>query len=266
MLSTMAIFYLMVAIVLNIYQESLAQTFANAINKKLTSPIKISQVSFSAIRYFPNVSVSLIGVRLQGADSVGGDLLALDKVSFTFRPYDLIRGKYSVRAVILENGTLQLHQDSQGKANFKILKPNAFVKADQSLQLDWSDVQVRFFYIKLIYQNLFSKTTLGFSFQKTFLSLKKKPQQKITDIYLTGHFLIEELSFRRYTAHNTFFKNQKTQPTLHIKWDLQQHRFDIQANSKLVVNECPLFLGGSLDLSNDQLLNLVVTADHLDLI
>lgn len=259
-------FYLIVAIALNIYQERLAQIFATAINKKLTSPIKISQVSFSAIRYFPNVSVALIGVSVQGIDSLANPLLSLDKVSFTFRPYDLIRGKYSVRAVILENGTLQLHQDINGKANFKILQPNAFIKADKSLQLDWSDVQVRLFDIKLIYQNLYSKTSLGFSFQKTFLSLKKKPQQKITDIYLTGNFQIEELSFRRYTAHNTFFKNQKAKPNLHIVWDLQQHRFDVQANSKLIVNECPLFLGGSLDLSNDQLLNLIVTADHLDLI
>lgn len=137
------------------FGDRVAMAAVQSLNKQLAVPVDLDPdgVRFSLLRDFPNASLSFHGLRIPHAfpeaqsamATEGQDLdaeplqeegfLALERLALEFSPLDLLRGRYRIRHLRLENGRLHGIRRSDGTVNFRFWK-TADKTPDQTLNLD----------------------------------------------------------------------------------------------------------------------------------
>ncbi len=110
-------------------QDDVVNVFLNSINKNISTKIEIGSGSFSLISKFPKASVKLEDVlvhsspkfdRTQFKRSDTDTLLSAKSVSLEFKMIDLIKGKYNIESVSVNDGIMNLYSDSAGMINYEI--------------------------------------------------------------------------------------------------------------------------------------------------
>ena len=117
------IFFLTLLILSQVYQDEIIDAVVTEVNKSLKEPIEVDQVSFSAIRNFPQVGVTLEGLIVPpGAGDVSEPLLKAGRVAVLFNLWDMLRGEYRITSVSIENGELNLRVLANGDVNYDVVR------------------------------------------------------------------------------------------------------------------------------------------------
>jgi hypothetical protein len=98
--------------------------FVTEINKNLISEVQIDNVQLSLVKDFPYASVRFSGVRIKEAlkSPTNNNLLTAETISLRFSLWDLIRKKYRVKNIMLENIEFGPHAYADGSDNFHFWK------------------------------------------------------------------------------------------------------------------------------------------------
>ena len=110
-------------------QDNVVTIFIYSFNKNLSTKIEVGSGSFSLISKFPKASVKLKDLlvhsspgfdRTQFKRTNTDTLLYAKSLSLEFKMTDLMKGKYNIESVDVNNGILNLYSDSTGKVNYEI--------------------------------------------------------------------------------------------------------------------------------------------------
>jgi hypothetical protein len=110
--------------VLLFYNEDVTKYFVARLNQQLNTRLEIDEVDLGFWKSFPEASIELKNVRMhhgkpyQGA----GYLLRAEYVLFSFGWMDFIKGEYTAKAIVIENGDLNLLSDKSGNVNYDVIK------------------------------------------------------------------------------------------------------------------------------------------------
>ncbi|SEP73154.1 AsmA-like C-terminal region-containing protein [Neolewinella agarilytica] len=104
-------------IMVSFFGGSVAKAVVRSVNKNLQTEISIGEYDVGFLSTFPNLSVNLLDVQVEGSD--GSDLLIAEKVSCLLDLGSLF-GKVRVEEIVVEDGLLQLMVDVDGNSNYQL--------------------------------------------------------------------------------------------------------------------------------------------------
>jgi len=124
MLITAGILLGVLASYLYINQDALIKPVVAEINKSLLVPVKVAKMGLS-LRKFPNASLRFQGVFCpENHGNKTDTLFVLDDFFVQLSLWDMLQGKYVIKKLSLERGSLTIKQFKDGQNNFGIFKPN----------------------------------------------------------------------------------------------------------------------------------------------
>ncbi|MBF8964479.1 hypothetical protein I0P70_14590 [Pontibacter sp. FD36] len=104
------------------YQDKIIGLFVAEANKHITTKVEVGKISLSLFDKFPQVAVALDQVNVhEGIAESDSSLARAEKLYFTFSVFDIIRGKYDVKQLYLENGSIHVRVLKNGQANYHII-------------------------------------------------------------------------------------------------------------------------------------------------
>ncbi len=110
------------ALLVYTYQDQLISRFITEANKRIDTPIHTSSIKASWWENFPDVSIVLNQVVIDGSLPGSGDTLATaENIYCSFNAWDIIRGRWIVDQIQMEQGTLFLVNTELGDNNFTIV-------------------------------------------------------------------------------------------------------------------------------------------------
>lgn len=106
-------------------QDKLIREAVQALNAQLSEPVEVEQVQVSLSR-FPSAAIQLQGIFSRGRGGAQRDtLFYFDDAYLEFDLWQVWTGSMSIDQISLENGTLRLYTDAQGRSNYEIWKKNS---------------------------------------------------------------------------------------------------------------------------------------------
>lgn len=108
------------------HRDSVKELFADNIQNRLHAETSIGDIRFRVFRSFPMASLSLTDVVIleAGQHTQGDTLLQAASVKLQFSITDLIRKKYTIRQLVIEDGVLQPGISHNGTPNYLFEQPN----------------------------------------------------------------------------------------------------------------------------------------------
>jgi uncharacterized protein involved in outer membrane biogenesis len=131
--ATVLIILLLMAItgvvVVKFYGDDLKSFVMEQINHRLDSKVDVDEITVKVFQKFPNTSIRLENVCVWSThnfnnrdfDGPGADtLLSASQINVSFNLLGLIRKKYNIRQLEVEDGILHLYTDRKGEVNYKL--------------------------------------------------------------------------------------------------------------------------------------------------
>lgn len=148
------------------YEDEIKKIILTEINKKVDIPIDVESVSFSIFKKFPYASLVFKNVKMK-QKSDKKELAHIESIYLQFNIIDLIKKKYIIKKIAVENGVFTLLIDEKGKDNFHIFKPSDNNENTSNvLELK----EVLFKNIDLYYSNDYKKIDGALSIEKLTFS------------------------------------------------------------------------------------------------
>ena len=109
-----------------IFKGKIVEKVQSEANKKLNATLAFKDISLSAFKNFPNITVGIEQFSLIGQNEFVGDtLFAADNFAITTDIMSVIRGsEIQIKSIILKKGTINLLVTDSGKVNWDIMKPS----------------------------------------------------------------------------------------------------------------------------------------------
>ena len=143
--ATVLIFLLLLAIagvvVVKFYGEDLKVFVMEQINHRLDTKVDVDDISISVFHNFPNTSIQLENVTIWSThnfstrdfEGSGADtLLSAEHIHVRFNLLKVIRKKYHIRKLEIDEGTMHLYTDRHGEVNFRIFSGNGQSQEEDS--------------------------------------------------------------------------------------------------------------------------------------
>lgn len=106
-----------------VFGDKIKQLAINELNKRLATEVAVNgSIDFSVLSNFPSASITFHEVTLKESLPAKEDLLRCDKISLLFNIWDIFKGEYSMKKVIVANGFLHLLITEDGISNYNIFK------------------------------------------------------------------------------------------------------------------------------------------------
>lgn len=106
-----------------VFGDKIKQLAINELNKRLATEVAVNgSIDFSVLSNFPSASITFHEVTLKESLPAKEDLLRCDKISLLFNIWDIFKGEYSMKKVIVANGFLHLLITEEGNSNYNIFK------------------------------------------------------------------------------------------------------------------------------------------------
>jgi hypothetical protein len=130
-LSGITIIAVILSILAAILEPGITRLFLNKINSSLENPVEIKETDFSLLRNFPRASVTLKEIIVLPAagesemDNYQGDtLLTADNLRLSLRIPALLRKRYIIDRLAVENGVINIRRFNDGRFNLRIHSSN----------------------------------------------------------------------------------------------------------------------------------------------
>lgn len=174
-------------VVVKFYGDDLKSFVMEQINQRLDSKVDVDEISVRVFQKFPNTSIRLRGVTVWSThnfdshtfDGPGADtLLSASQVNVSFNLLGLIRKKYNIRQLEIENGILHLYTDRRGEVNYKLF-PGDDRDRKEASPLNLSNLKITDFTLvlnnqvkQLVYSGTLDQVHLNGKFSRRNTQLK----------------------------------------------------------------------------------------------
>ena len=157
-------------------QDNLEQIVIEEISKQLKSEILVEDISFSAIKNFPYVSVEFDNLTI--IDAFQEDTLCkLNKVNVKFNALDLYNKIYLIQEISLANGYASIYY-KDGRPNYEIWNTESDTVESESIDFGLENVALHNVKINYVYDGLVS----SFMNKETRLQLNIEDSETFIDI------------------------------------------------------------------------------------
>jgi len=184
------------------YGEKVKSYVIAEINKKLDTPVDVSNIRFSVFRNFPNASLVFHDVFIRDQTEEKPDtLLYAKKISFLIGLSQLFEDDLAVKRIVIESGVLKVSNDKTGAGNYEIWKKDSIAAEGSANVFRLEEVLVKSTRVK--YRNDFKK--LAFMATVKEGSMKGAFSSELFELESTasidiGYFHSEGLRFAKHKA------------------------------------------------------------------
>ncbi|MFZ9611727.1 MAG: AsmA-like C-terminal region-containing protein [Crocinitomicaceae bacterium] len=140
---------LVITLLLYLFQDRICQMALKEVNAQLKTPVHVSDVELTFWSTFPNVSVDFHQLHiLEFSPGVPSrdTLIYTDLLRLTFNPWDIYKGKYHVKKMVVGPGKMAIRFDVKGNPNYDIFK-RMTSNANADFKLSLKEVSVESFYL-----------------------------------------------------------------------------------------------------------------------
>ncbi len=199
-----------------LYGDRLVDQFLEEANKKIATPIQTQNIEVSWWEKFPQISIALREVVIDGSLPGSKDTLGVAKnIYFTFNAWDILRQNWEVSQIHMEEGKLFMVYSQLGDNNYTIVKRDSNSSGgNMGFNLDKIVLED----IAFTYLDLRRDQQYDLRIENVESSLQS--QQRIYDIQLKGTIVTDSFRIR----DRIYLKNK----SLEVDSDLEY-----QDNSKL---------------------------------
>ena len=107
-----------------------------ALNENLNAKVEFANIGLSLIRNFPDVSIFIDSLSIEGVDHFKSDtLISVPKLSISINLISVIKGKeYEVRTIDVDNARVYLKVLADGRVNWDIMKEDSTAVEDMAAE------------------------------------------------------------------------------------------------------------------------------------
>ena len=148
---TIAVLFMALVLLSYVFEDKIKTLTVQALNKSLKSEIKVGTISFSVVRNFPYASVVFNDITCKGSNTEmfdGQKLFNAKKVTLLFSLINLFSSSYSIKKIIVADGSLNLLNDKNGLNNYDIFKSNESA-GTVSFEIEKAEIENIHFYQRL---------------------------------------------------------------------------------------------------------------------
>lgn len=243
-----------------IYKDELKELVSDEIKTHLIADVKVDNIGFSTIDHFPHITVELNGISIDKTvkkDSV--KLLTLEKLQIVIDTYQLLIGHYEAKKILLSHGALDMHTDSTGLADFKIIRDKNLRKKDSKLQLEMAIKLIAFNDFKIRFRNDIKQMNLALYIKHMKANVSIDTAQ--IGGKLSGSFDSEQVTFRpgTFLAEKLFHLN--------VDWKFKKHDKQLEfISSELIADGDVYNITGGIDFPREQTLTLNIKSKKANLL
>ncbi len=237
------------------FSENVEKKVITKIQEKMTSDVRLDDVTFSLYEKFPSASVKISSLLAFEKKGFNNDTLFYAKSTYIeLSIIDIILSSIDIKKVVVDNGKINIKYDTENKPNFSIFKTNEKSKN------------------KLILNNLILIDT-HVSFSKKGVTINWEIQEGILDLKEESLNINAKLFSEKLIVNNKNYINKK-QIIMQASLELKKDSILIQKGSTLHIENVKTELSGEIingkiiDLyfsCKDQELNNIIknTPEHL---
>ena len=237
------------------FSENVEKKVITKIQEKMTSDLRLDDVTFSLYEKFPSASVKISSLLAFEKKGFNNDTLFYAKSTYIeLSIIDIILSSIDIKKVVVDNGKINIKYDTENKPNFSIFKTNEKSKN------------------KLILNNLILIDT-HVSFSKKGVTINWEIQEGILDLKEESLNINAKLFSEKLIVNNKNYINKK-QIIMQASLELKKDSILIQKGSTLHIENVKTELSGEIingkiiDLyfsCKDQELNNIIknTPEHL---
>lgn len=104
------------------YEDELKQYVLDELNNNLTRKVGIVEIDYTVFKHFPNISVELNQVVVQGIKKEDTPVLNLQRIDLVFDLIPLFQGNFNVGKIALTGGQINIAFNKDGLPNYEIWK------------------------------------------------------------------------------------------------------------------------------------------------
>jgi hypothetical protein len=119
------------------HQEIIKNKLVEYVDKYLKVPLYVDAIDLNFFSHFPLISVRLTNVEIRNEE-----LLYLNYIDASTNIFDIIRGKYIIRKIYLNDGSIKLKIFEDGKTNFDIFVTDT-TKKTSAILLELPDIYLK---------------------------------------------------------------------------------------------------------------------------
>lgn len=164
--------FLLATVIVWTNKEKIESIVVNELNKHLQTEVNVKEIDLAFLSSFPMVSLEFSDVVIKDVlDTLGKErFVAVENLAIKFNLWDILRSRYNVKKILVENGKVNLKIDKDGNCNYIFWKQTQTEsKANFSFALN----SVEFRNVELCFRNDISRLFL---------------QTKIDEIEASGNF------------------------------------------------------------------------------
>ena len=230
------------AVLVYLYQDQLVSRFITEANKKIDTPIHTGSIQASWWKKFPNVSIVLNQVVIDG--SLPGDtdtLASAENVYCTFNLWDILQGHWIVDQIHMEQGKLFLVQTELGDNNFTIIAKDS---SNNNKKTGFKLQKIILDDIAITYLDLLRDQQYHLLSHEIAASLTSS--QQVYHIEVNGNITSEALTI----DSRTYFENKPLTIQGNIKYQQPEKRWDI-SKAEISVNQSTFLVNGYYQGANN---------------
>jgi len=235
------------ALLIYFYQESLVGKFIDEANKRIDTPIQAGSINASWWEHFPDVSIVLEDVQVDGSlPGTTDTLAAAEKIFCTFNAWQILQGKWIVDQIHMNNGRLFLVQTELGDNNFTIVTRKDSTRENNSaFKLD----KILLEEVDISYLDLQRTQEYHLKAHDVVASLETRDQQY--DIHLDGSVTSKDLivgSYHYLTNKPMTISGDLKYLQTSKKWEFNDTELGIE-KSTFLLSGSYTGLDGNLDIA-----------------
>jgi hypothetical protein len=216
-----------------VYQDQLVSRFVDEANKRIATPIHADKIKASWWKKFPDVSIVLTDVVIDGSLPGPTDTLArADNIYCTFNAWEILRGNWIVDEIHMKKGMLFLVQSELGDNNYTIVnRKNPQSDNGSGFKLE----KIELTDVSLTYLDLLRTQEYQLKVHDVTASLAS--DSSLYQIELEGDITSEKLEI----ASRKYFQDQPVNINAQLsyhqpekRWNIQRSELSIDGSSFLV--------------------------------
>lgn len=126
------------------YQDKIIALFVMEANKHIKTKVDVEEISLSLFDKFPNVAVSLNRVNVhEGLPDSKESLARAGRLYFTFSLTNMLRGKYTVKQLYMEQGEVYVKVLPDGQVNYLIIAEDTTASENPDFAFDLEEIHLK---------------------------------------------------------------------------------------------------------------------------
>lgn len=242
------------------FSNKVTQIVINELNKNINTEVNVSNVEFSLFSKFPGATLEFKDITIKSSNNINKNefkkinsdtLLYAKSLFLEFNIIDILKEKYIIKKIYIENGKINILTDSNNENNYNLWKESS--DNSQSIKIKLNDVKIsntKIYYRNLIkdifWKSLFYEASMSGNFGENNFSVTSDFDTHVNSCYVDG---IEYITERKVKAN--------------IDFDVSNNVLKINKGN-INIAGLKLNSSGSINYNNDLDFNLLFKGKNLN--